>query len=192
MLRPGDGSGHRLAHVTGKDMGIYREAFDTTDDTHEWTTWEVYEQPAWRHAVVQIASAITLRTGRLEAKLEPLAQRLHDLRCDDDCWTGEVSRIKSEWLTEEGKAKRAAMTEWSTPMNHPEMWNTETTTMCNRTPLPATVDLWMYDFGNRDRRKIGTVEGPKTPLNRDSDAERGGKRPTISWGRFTQKRMGNR
>lgn len=174
-------------------MGIYREEFDTTDDGQEWKTWEVYEQPAWRHYLVKAVSTVTLHTGKLEVRLDPLLERLHELRCHDDCWTGEVSRIKPYWKTPEGRAERAKMKGWSTPQNHPEMWDTEVTTMCNRTPFPAAVDMWVYYLGQRKRRLIGTVDGPKQPFGTEEANETASQTgPKIGWTTFAQKRMRKR
>lgn len=165
-------------------MGIYREQHTRYTDENSQRYTEVYRQPAWRHWTSRALNAISYRTAPWERRLEGPLEWLHERRCHNDCggvMTGYT--IKPEYRDPIERAKVPVFR----PKDDPDQkyWVKFERTGCARMPFPASVDVFLFHFGRRDRVALGEEPGESTP--RTHPGPHGG--PDISISENTSKRM---
>lgn len=111
-------------------MGTYVEKFYTFDvDGVSTELLEVYEQPIQWHLAHKFVGSFSIHCDGLLHFLEPLAERLHRLKCKDDCGTMYTYESDTDYVS-------------------------GTVTSCVWPGLCALMDLYTFDLGQRDRRVI--------------------------------------
>ncbi len=144
-------------------MGLYVEKFFRTRDDQECDLYEVYVQPAWRRVAGDVLSWASVKGDPLVHRLQPVADWVHERRCNGDCTTGVVNRRKPgpehegpvPWSDQE--ARKAFMAEHFT---------TAEETFCGQLPLCADIDVRLHYFGRKDREVLFEHEGPSRALER--------------------------
>jgi hypothetical protein len=112
-------------HLRGDRMRQYAELLSVGSGGYE---WHIYEQPFWRHALSTAYQTLwEPYTRALMMKLDRPANRLHHLRCKDDCMKG--TKLSSG----------------------------EDVRLCGRIPLDARQDLRVYLLSNARRRHLAEV-----------------------------------